>query len=1415
MQEELSYLERNMWCGNRSYIHFTFLLISLLDPTWNCIISSHGIEISDVYTRTKSKDDLISSKIEWLRANGGYFNPKMQLGSLSSDSDSAFGFYAASDIETDEILLSIPPTVFLTDVRRKSRKQTETVDLGPEGNGVLYCRTVRNLIHEMKLGDKSFYAPYVNYLMDLITDEDEGLMSRVPSGWSQKGKELLDNVLGVQSDGSSIIPPMAPTEWIVDDWYGDCEAEPSGEDGQMGLEEKAALQVISRSWDQILLPVMDMIAHRNGDQYYNTKSNSVHGDVPVVLRASKPISKGSGIHTSYNQCEDCDLRHHTYGSAEMFRDYGFVEQYPQRWIFQAHEIIFDVEEAIGEDEEHLNVKFINGSPNYLGVKHMESMMSYLEEVHKKYLVPLIYSFDKGGVPEQEFNAIVNYHKSVETALQLAFKTIMKEEENFFDASEYEDESDVCTTSPDSCSSTSGTKKKRADAVLFHYYHEDLLIRKTKELDLNIATCDKETNMLFDGYEMIEDVNSTYHDFNFFYNEETDDLCFDIQNTVQICSNYRPQYHEIIVHYTGRFLSAPPSPNKNKNNDKTKERTGKINRVLWVGGGDSMLLHEILKYYDVEENDLELVIGLELDQQITRKSFQYFGSQPHWDNHELVQWWFGDATKSLLMLPSEYFGTFDMVLVDLSETVMSFRVTDSLDILEALALLLKPNGIMVKNEFYFEPMNKIFEHVAQIYYYDVPVICSQALSLGSFATNFVLGDDGGYVDLNSHTFDNYEDFRSSATDEEETQPFLFVEPNSKEYHYSLLHDYSRNKDNLKTGHDKNVKSKTLSEQTESPGILMVVDAENAMLVTQPIENIKKKLHKLIEIQGFTILNSFLSDVSKGNIYFVLKEGYVSVSVNTKSKYCGFDIHLWSSFEKQNDLKKSLIEGVKSSYAPVVHGSGKKPKMKSNSSSFRIVAGGMFGVSTWKEDAVKRGPPSLSSQPATEIKKEVDPKKDVDSATVVSPTIDIIQEFLNTLIISKVDDKDESIYLVICGSVNESDCSSVKAVEELAEIKKENIQVVNSCDDLPSQDTPSDDFTKLVAMTSCEKSLISTLDEATSEQNKVAYILLDPSASLPMTQIVYKVFRKILKRVDFLTDDDIFIIAPQTVSSGDEDDIEEWRGNFVNMFRKEIIEYDPVSTASVSLSSSSSTQTKLEYYFDILSTQKTFKVLLQESLHRIKSITQLEPKVHKILGGQVLWRPNISPEHTYELQDYATPDALLQYNSQIPLAHQFLFQMEFQGKFESLDLSKTSKYITKALKGAIMNYSKKNEMKNFSPDFLNADGSLHIAMFTSPSHKDHRVALLWDGRKHIDLNLVLPSMKIDDNEGKNKELAKSFHDLFKTFMIEQFTHADNEVAGKFSIETILRDENPRGIGRVVNYEYDIFSKMDHKRFRPYWA
>ncbi|OEU17232.1 S-adenosyl-L-methionine-dependent methyltransferase, partial [Fragilariopsis cylindrus CCMP1102] len=165
---------------------------------------------------------------------------------------------------------------------------------------------------------------------------------------------------------------------------------------------------------------------------------------------------------------------------------------------------------------------------------------------------------------------------------------------------------------------------------------------------------------------------------------------DLDNIVQICSNYRPQYHEYSAHGAGRFVKD-------------------VRRIIFIGGGDSMLLHEALKY-----PDLELVVGLEIDQSVVRKSFKHFQTSPHFED-ERVEWWFGDATKSLLLLPEDYWGSFDLVLVDLSETVMSFSVTAELDVFDALSLLLNPVGVMVKNEHYHEKFSALFDYSAELNY----------------------------------------------------------------------------------------------------------------------------------------------------------------------------------------------------------------------------------------------------------------------------------------------------------------------------------------------------------------------------------------------------------------------------------------------------------------------------------------------------------------------------------------------------------------------------------------------------------------------------------------------------------------------------------------------------------------------------
>lgn len=67
------------------------------------------------------------------------------------------------------------------------------------------------------------------------------------------------------------------------------------------------------------------------------------------------------------------------------------------------------------------------------------------------------------------------------------------------------------------------------------------------------------------------------------------------------------------------------------------------------------------------------------------------------------------------------------------------------------------------------------------------------------------------------------------------------------------------------------------------------------------------------------------------------------------------------------------------------------------------------------------------------------------------------------------------------------------------------------------------------------------------------------------------------------------------------------------------------------------------------------------------------------------------------------------------------------------------------------------------------------------------MLWDGRKHIDVNLFTYE--------QNTEMANTFESNFRTSK---------------NLVTMLRDEQPRGIGKVVSYFADL-----EKGGKPHWA
>jgi len=1192
--------------------------------------------------------------LKWLREEGGFFHPDLEMRRLdSTDPASFFGMFAKNDISIDELLITVPTSVIVDSGEVTTHDHTD-----------LQCDTIINLTHQLYLGDKSEYAPYVNYLLET---QHAG---QLPSGWSKAGKKLLQTVLGGSGPNQNL-PPDYPTDWM-EDYYDECGGDKDDELGKF-----AALLVIQRGWDNLLLPVYDMMSHRNG-LWLNTKCDeSVHDGNPISVEAKRDIKAGEQIYTSYNMCEDCSNRVKSYGTSEILRDYGFVEGYPQQWIFHDIGIRFRLDETEPDGGDIVLTEWVNHEE--ADADDVELMMGLLEQIQETINNTL--KIRDTEVPDYEWNLVVEYMNAMEVALDVAINHAST-------SSSLCKEEGACNVSLD--------RYADLDTYFESYVTDDY---QGHECDI-----DDQFTVFSEKFDDLEDVQSQYQHIEFSWDPETRDTCMDLDNVLQICDSYRPHYHEMVVHNTARFL--PPNS---------------IKRVLWVGGGDSMLLHEILKY-----PSLELVVGLELDQKVTRGAYKHFGTQPHYDQNK-VQWWYGDASKSLLMLPKDYFGSFDMVLVDLSETVMSFKVTKELDVLEALNLLVKPDGIFVKNEVYFEKFTSMFPHSVQINWYDNPIICSQVLAMGSRNLDFTKPT------LTDHGIES-----------------LFLRPLDEiEDDFGLFHSYSRN-NTFREICDVIVGEgvEEIDEQVRSPGIVLVVEVEDVTFEISDTVKLVELLTETLVKQGLNIVSKRVTkDIedetdSDSIITLVLSEGYVIVRSMPELQYCGIDIHFWSALDKHESTKNALVNAL-----------GSSTKSGKSLTAFRVIAGGMFGVPTWKDDEKSRGPQykelceNIEKSKIEKEKMAIDEKKSVDSNTVSAGMLDLL--FNQGLKVA-----------LICGNDDDEDCDkSYITLQDVTSVKK---VVKLSCPSLATFNPFASDASKII--TSCEDYLLEAM-KGEAKDGTFDAIVIDQSADKTTAAVLHRIMtsRKTFRKN--VLSSEVIVIA-FAASEGDE-----WRKTLLKRIKQEVFEYDPAYYTDIQVGANDQ---KL-----ILASDGNFGFMqqLNTTLTQLQNDNGVISNIDLLIGGFWIYQHDFVPTQHFLPDDFDQDPSLTQWKSQTPLGYQVIMQMEVT---PSSGLKLSSKILREGLFKAVDSDSENNNVTEF--DDL-GDGCLLVDTWRGGS-----IVVLWDGRNHVDINLFTYE--------EDFEQATAFEENFSL-----------AIPG---LQTMLRDEHPRGMGRVVSFEKDIEEYEE-----PHWA
>lgn len=305
--------------------------------------------------------------------------------------------------------------------------QSTASNVVEEGNfeiGTVECKTTEFLVREMKLGNKSHLAPYINYL----NSQPKG---QLPSAWSEPGQDLFLKVLGAEQPDDDdeeeepvvgILPPYDPEPvGRVNEYYESCN-------NREDFHIHAYMLLLQRGWDDLMIPVFDMMSHGNG-HWLNTKvPYSVHDEnSPIVVQASRNIKMGEEIFTTYNFCEDCGARKLWYGTPELLRDYGFVERYPQRWVFPNQDAIFDIDlvrnehtgEAIITDQnpegQEVRLRWVKN--HVLSPRHALFFVEQLERLEEIQNTDL--KSKDPNIPQFEWETIVNYVYYLKKAMQMA------------------------------------------------------------------------------------------------------------------------------------------------------------------------------------------------------------------------------------------------------------------------------------------------------------------------------------------------------------------------------------------------------------------------------------------------------------------------------------------------------------------------------------------------------------------------------------------------------------------------------------------------------------------------------------------------------------------------------------------------------------------------------------------------------------------------------------------------------------------------------------------------------------------------------------------------------------------------------------------------------------------------------------
>lgn len=345
---------------------------------------------------------LMDGMIQWVKSEGGTVNDKVEIRRMDpGDMTSPFGIFVKETIKESETIMIIPPQCYIM----IDDAEEMDVEYGwQEAYHNNLCKLSHRLMDEMRLGEQSKYAPYISYLKTQKAGQ-------LPVNWSQSGKRILRELY---PEGSQVV------DWI------DQNFKKKNCIGDDPFESHMVEMTVQRCFDVVLIPVWDMVNHDNGKK--NTETGSYHDKQGIKVWASKDIQNGEQIYATYDKCIDCYDVQLLWGTGEILKDFGFVEGYPHRYVYEDEDVWFEVDKN-GKNEFSINWDSSGeyGIITEEGIEFLEEELERIKDVGKHLLQDNV-----ENVPDREWQTIQDYYDALTTdytfAIQASKKIKLKEDE---------------------------------------------------------------------------------------------------------------------------------------------------------------------------------------------------------------------------------------------------------------------------------------------------------------------------------------------------------------------------------------------------------------------------------------------------------------------------------------------------------------------------------------------------------------------------------------------------------------------------------------------------------------------------------------------------------------------------------------------------------------------------------------------------------------------------------------------------------------------------------------------------------------------------------------------------------------------------------------------------------------------------